>query len=506
MMAQGVLPFKYEEEHRSGGLTGLAGLPAYLDLSYVMGLTSGIGTYVKVREGGQGFADAEMIMSLILLNLAGGDSVEDIKLLEGDEGLCRVLDRVRTHGMPRKQRRSLELRWRKDRKRTLPSASSLFRYLASFHDGSQEEHRRPGKAFIPEPNEHLRGVIGLNGGFVAQVQKRSPKTCATLDMDATLVESTKREALHSYKGFKGYQPLTTYWFEQDLVLHSEFRDGNVPAGFEQLRVFKEALDLVPAGVEKVSLRSDSAGYQHNLMKYCAEGGNPRFGVIEFAIGSDVTPEFKKSVWEVGESGWTRLYRIVDGRRIDTGQEYAEVCFVPNGLSTKKDGPEYRYVAIREALQQPDLPGMEVQEELPFPTMDMHSVRYKVTGIVTNTTIPGHELIWWYRQRCGKSEEVHAVMKEDLAGGTLPSGKFGVNAAWWQIMILALNLNSAMKHIVLGGDWVNRRLKAIRYWLINLPGRVAKGARQLVIRLVGGHASNETLLRARERMVSLYDTG
>jgi len=36
-------------------------------------------------------------------------------------------------------------------------------------------------------------------------------------------------------------------------------------------------------------------------------------------------------------------------------------------------------------------------------------------------------------RCGKSEEAHATMKADLAGGRLPSGKFGANAAWWAIV-------------------------------------------------------------------------
>ena len=43
--------------------------------------------------------------------------------------------------------------------------------------------------------------------------------------------------------------------------------------------------------------------------------------------------------------------------------------------------------------------------------------YKVTGVVTNrrrlrkaSGIPGDELIWWYRQRCGKGEEVHGVLK------------------------------------------------------------------------------------------------
>ena len=33
----------------------------------------------------------------------------------------------------------------------------------------------------------------------------------------------------------------------------------------------------------------------------------------------------------------------------------------------------------------------------------------------------------------------AIMKSDLAGGQLPSARFGANAAWWAIMILALNL-------------------------------------------------------------------
>ena len=149
----------------------------------------------------------------------------------------------------------------------------------------------------------------------------------------------------------------------------------------------------------------------------------------------------------------------------------EVCFVPEELARKKDGPCFRYLAIRgKVLEQPGLPEMEGQVSLPFPTMNIGSVKYKVFGVVTNRDIPGDELIWWYRERCGKSEEAHSVMKEDLAGGRLPSGYFGENAAWWHIMILALNLNSAMKRLVPGEAWAGKRMKAIRFWLIKLPGR------------------------------------
>jgi hypothetical protein len=63
-----------------------------------------------------------------------------------------------------------------------------------------------------------------------------------------------------------------------------------------------------------------------------------------------------------------------------------------------------------------------------------------------------DFVRWLHERCGKSEEAHSIMKEDLAGGRLPSSDFGGNAAWWWIMILALNLNSAMKQLVLTESW------------------------------------------------------
>jgi hypothetical protein len=109
------------------------------------------------------------------------------------------------------------------------------------------------------------------------------------------------------------------------------------------------------------------------------------------------------------------------------------------------------------------------------------------------------LINWLHKRCGKSEEAHSIMKEDLAGGKLPSSSFGENAAWWGIMILAFNLNSAMKRLVLQGSWVGQRMKAIRFSLIGLPGRVLEHARGLMVRLVKNHPSLEVLVRARQRI-------
>ena len=188
-------------------------------------------------------------------------------------------------------------------------------------------------------------------------------------MDATLIASGKQSALYYYQGYRAYQPQNTWWAEQGIVLHTEFRDGNVPAGFEQLRVLKQALGCLPEGIERVRLRSDTAGYQHDLLRYCATGESSRFGVIEFAIGCDVTPAFKKAAVEVEKSQWLPIYKVVIGKERAAGVERAEVCFVPNAIGRSKKGPAYRYLAKREALV----------EQRNFPT----DLLYQIVIIITD---------------------------------------------------------------------------------------------------------------------------
>ena len=503
-MKQGVLPIQYEQEKSSKGMTSLSGLVTYLELMHAAGLRSSIERHVGLRGGGQGWTDSQVVNSLILLNLAGGESVSDLDVLEKDAGFYRVLREVESYGMRRRERRALESRWRGERRRSVPSESAVFRYLEGFHNADEEASRQAHRAFIPAPNQALEGLYKVNADMVSFVQSRSPRGEATLDMDATLVETHKQQALYSYRKYRAYQPLTVYWAEAEVIVHSEFRDGNVPAGYQQLRVFTEALEYLSCGVDKVRLRSDAAGYEHELLRYCAEGRDERFGVIEFAVGVDVTPEFRRAVYGVAEQDWRPLYRRLGSTWVETGQQWAELNFVPNWIGHSKKSPEYRFIAIREPLREQPLPGLEAQLELlPFPAMRMAGgAWHKVSGLVTNRELAGDEVVRWYRQRCGGGEQVHSVLKSDLAGGRLPSGLFGANAAWWAIAVLAFNLSSAMKRLVLGGQWVSKRLKAVRFALIALPGRVMWHARRLIIRLARDHPSYELLLRARQRILAL----
>ena len=148
----------------------MSGLAMYLEVAHAAGLSESASRHVKVREGAQGWTDAQMVTSLILLNTAGGESVDDprssrgqaLRILESDDGLGRVMQSAETHGMRRGERRAHQRRWRKQRRRSVPSPSAVFRYLGEFHDPSEEDRRRPHKAFIPQANTALRGLRKVN--------------------------------------------------------------------------------------------------------------------------------------------------------------------------------------------------------------------------------------------------------------------------------------------------------------------------------------------------------
>ena len=181
-MQQGTLPFHYAEENESTGMTALSGLAAYLDLAEAARLGKSVRRHVGVREGTQGWTDAQMVMSLVMLNpvsstgqaLSGGESVDDprssrgqaLRVLERDEGLGRVLLAGESHRMRRVDRRAQRNRWRKERRRVVPSPTAVFRYLDNFHDEAEEARRRSGKAFIPAANDALRGLGKVNSDLV----------------------------------------------------------------------------------------------------------------------------------------------------------------------------------------------------------------------------------------------------------------------------------------------------------------------------------------------------
>ena len=81
---------------------------------------------------------------------------------------------------------------------------------------------------------------------------------------------------------------------------------------------------------------------------------------------------------------------------------------------------------------------------------------------------------------------------------MPSALFGVNAAWWAMVVLAFNLNALMTHLVLPEGWAHKwRKRGLRFALIGVAGRVLGHARRLIVRLAEGHPASAALHRGAQ---------
>src|SRR5665811_1230566 len=79
-------------------------------------------------------------------------------------------------------------------------------------------------AYIPGENEALQGLAQVNRDLIQVLGERCPdQKIATVDQDATIIESRKREAKPTYEGERGYQPMLAVWAETGVVLADEFR-------------------------------------------------------------------------------------------------------------------------------------------------------------------------------------------------------------------------------------------------------------------------------------------
>jgi hypothetical protein len=167
---------------------------------------------------------------------------------------------------------------------------------------------------VPGDGPRLQGLAQANRRLIAFLQEQRPQAVATIDVDATILDSQKRAARWTYDGRTGYQPVVALWAEQDVVLADEFRDGNVPAGTGNRRVVERALAALPAGVETVRLRGDSALYEQSLLRWLEAKG------IGYAISADLSRELAAAIRELPESTWRMEGE--DGAAVRHGAEVA----------------------------------------------------------------------------------------------------------------------------------------------------------------------------------------
>ncbi len=74
-------------------------------------------------------------------------------------------------------------------------------------------------------------MVGVNEEVAGEILLKDEEEQYTLDADATVIETEKKDAQWTYKKVKGYQSILGFLKENSLCLAYEFRKGNVPVSF-----------------------------------------------------------------------------------------------------------------------------------------------------------------------------------------------------------------------------------------------------------------------------------
>jgi hypothetical protein len=449
------LPFEIDDAIDPSLVTGRAGVPLVIELFRRLGVAQAIDAHVAVKQRQRGLPPSQLVESLIALWASGGDRCQDLTTLRDDQALATLL------GHP------------------LPAATTVRDFLEAFHVEGGPLWAAGPQATVPEESAPLVGVGRANRTLIAGLQRGARERTATLDVDATLVESHKDAATVAYDGTHGYQPVVVLWAEQDVILHDQFRDGHVPAGCGNVRVLEQAVANLPQGITEIRLRADSALYETEVLRWCEDRAHP----VAYAISADLSPQLKAEITRLPASAWQ-----VEREEPDAIRAWAEVPYVPDDGDHRKDRPcVRRYLAVRVQKRQGSL------------FADGSSVHY--FAVVTNRPEDGRTILQWHREKAGTVEHTHHVLKNELAAAALPSGKFGANAAWFRLNVLTYNLLTALKRLTLPGDLRTARPKRLRFLLFNTVGKVVAHARRTLLRLSGA-LEHALLVRARRKILRL----
>jgi len=427
-----------------------------------LGLPGLIAANLKLKQRQRGFAEAQSIESLVLLQTAGGNCPEDMQLLAGDTCLERGL------GFK------------------LPKVGAVRGFLNRFHDEDLElarPKREVQKSFIMTSSPPVQGLQSVQAGVVRRIAKlyteqQHPLRIATVDQDATIIESHKEAALAHYDDGRGYQPMVAIWAEADLVLADEFRDGNVPAHQEPLNCAKMAFAALPENLRERYFRGDSGCHENGLLCWLKHPDRTQEpgGRIGFAVSAKMSQELAKAMAKVQDKQWQTCAKEADG----TLRQWAEVDFVPGERGEKKDSQPLRYVGLR--LLKP-------QGSLFADGTDRHH-----HAVITNLDWHGPKLLQWHREKAGTVEHVHDEIKNGLGGGHMPSQHFAVNAAWFKLALLTYNIASAIKGLCFSPEERTARFKKYRLLLVHLAGRMSRFRCKLRLRFC---ASKEAIARVQK---------
>lgn len=416
---------RYKVGTTKEAVTSFGGLPLFLQMGQALGLEKKLNR-LEIKERNRGYQPAEMGFSLMGLLQAGGVALDDIELLRGDEGMRRLLPGI-------------------------PAANTVGEFL---------------RRFVNRTLYELGRLVVNTAVVVIRALKLQE---VTLDIDAFTLESQKWNAEVNYEGDWGFTPIMVTCAELKMPMAGLWRRGAASPQANLAWLLERVMERL-SGI-KLTVRSDSAGYQGKLVRLCEERR------ADFTITADKDKAVMETIKAIPKKAWRRYEDDAYPNRI---QEIAETVHALGDKRTQA----HRLVVVRWP-----------KEEAELFEWDYHAVFAEREGTP-------EEILRFHRQRQDKSENVNKEMVYGFGLEKLPCRDMNANAAYFQMAMLSGIVATALKYLALPESWRSCTMKTLRFRLIRLAGFVSRHARQLWLKIPRDYVFREIFEEARWRILGL----
>lgn len=313
------------------------------------------------------------------------------------------------------------------------------------------------------------GKAKRNGGklrkadeaFVIKAIRESEIEAFTYDNDATYFDSDKDSATYSYQMRKQYSGLLGFIAELGVCNTADFRPGHVSPQSGILNQLRKSVQQVrKAGKRIARFRSDSAAHKNEVFEFCEAEG------IHYFISLDKNEAVMECVEAIKATAWQEIPGAEE--ELERKVWWAETVYVTN------KGNAARTLVLRWHNPQPDLFKQE---------------KYCYHAIGTNDN--AIEPMEWLEVHNGRmnSENYNKELKEGLNAGYAPSHDFQMDRFYFLLNVLTYNILQVMKLFYLGPQARKWTVKTLRYWFIEVCGKVVRTGRKYYCKII--NATEET---------------
>jgi hypothetical protein len=325
-----------------------------------------------------------------------------------------------------------------------------------------------------------------------------------IDMDATLVtaSSDKEGAAPTWKKGYGFHPLGAWLANTRECLAMLLRSGNAGSNTftDHETVLTAALRQVPARFRRqVLVRVDGAGASHDLIGHFLSLSSPRRTVL-FTCGWTITPADEDAIRQVPAGAW-QPGTAQDGTAEDD-KDTAEVTGLMSRAGNWPDG--LRWIARRVKPSRRHLRNLTDFEKQTGWKYSITCTNIPDAGI---TGVPGSH----HAQYIDTVHREHAVVEtagvrtaKAMGLRNLPSRTWQVNAGWVIAANIAADLAAWNRLLGLHDDEELRHADpdTLRYRIWHLPARLARHARDRVLKISPDWPWTDAILTCWQRLCAL----